>query len=454
MFQTSKKSNSIPLIPVHANQFEIWLESLDEKNYNWVNHNGFSAGESEFCSIPDIEGNVEKIFFGVTDNEHLRWALGNISGALPEGNYHIEADYGDHEVEALAVGWAMGQYSFDLFSGKKNKPYAFLYVKNFQPVLAIVDAITLIRDLINTPPSHMMPEDLSRAAEKLAKQFNAEFSEVVDQDDLENQYPAVYAVGKASDHKPRMIKLEWGDDLLPHVCLVGKGVCFDTGGLDLKPAKFMRNMKKDMGGGAHVLGLASLLMAMEVPIHLTVLIPAVDNAISGNAFRPGDVIKTTSGKTVEIDNTDAEGRLVLCDALSEVSALKPELIVDFATLTGAARVALGTEVPVFFSNSDVLANELNIASSISGEPIWQLPLYKPYFSQLKSSVADLTNSSAEGYGGAITAALYLNEFVSDNIPWVHFDVMAWNTRSRPGRPVGGEAMGLLAVAQYLYSKYS
>lgn len=453
MFQTLKKPNSISLIPIHTDQFESWLETQDKKVQNWIAYTGFLAQESEFCSIHDEEGCVEKIFFGVGANDHLRWALGDISGALPVGNYHIEGDVEDSEIEALAVGWGLGQYSFELSAQKDPSPYAYLYVKNAQAVLAIVDAIVLIRDLINTPPNYMMPKDLSQATEKLAKQFNAEFSEISDQDELSRLYPAVYAVGKASEHKPRMIKLEWGDTSLPHICLVGKGVCFDTGGLDIKPSKFMRNMKKDMGGGAHVLGLASLLMALEAQIHLTVLIPAADNAISGNAFRPGDVINTTSGKTVEIDNTDAEGRLVLCDALTEASSLRPDLIIDFATLTGAARVALGTEIPVFFTNSDSLANELDLASSLSGELIWQLPLYKPYLPQLKSSVADLTNCSPEGYGGAITAALYLNEFVAEDIPWAHFDVMAWNTRSRPGRPVGGDAMGLLAVAQYLYNRY-
>jgi len=467
MFQSSLKSNSIPLVPIHADFLEDWLADQDTKIQNWVNNQGFIAADSQYCTIPNDDGGIEVIIFGVSGDDHLRWALGHISGALPEGNYHLDDDLDEDEAEALAIGWALGQYSFDMTVKSRDKSYALLYVKNIQTVLAVVDAITLVRDLVNTPANHMMPENLSRATEKLAKRFNAEFSEVTDQKLLETQYPAVYAVGKASDYKPRMLKLEWQgvevsskasvdenvNENVPHICLVGKGVCFDTGGLDIKPAKFMRNMKKDMGGGAHVLGLASLVMAMKLPIRLTVLISAVDNAIAGNAFRPGDVIDTRAGKTVEIDNTDAEGRLVLWDALTEVSALKPDLIIDFATLTGAARVALGTEVPVYFSNSPELVNDLNNASSVSGEPIWQLPLHKPYFSQLKSSVADLQNSSPEGYGGAITVALFLNEFVPDDIPWVHFDVMAWNIRSRSGRPQGGEAMGLFAVYQYLYNKY-
>ncbi len=454
MFQTSKKSNSIPLIPVHIDNFDHWLADQEPKMRNWIEQNAFEAEESQFCIIPDADNNIESIVFGITDDDHLRWALGNISNALPAGNYHIEGNFRDDEIEMMAIGWALGQYSFEISLKPKDKHYALLYIENLPPVLAVVEAVNLIRDLINKPPSHMMPEDLSKVTADLAQRFNANFSEVTDENVLKTSYPAIYAVGKASAYRPRLIKLEWGDKDAPHVCLVGKGVCFDTGGLDLKPSKFMRNMKKDMGGGAHVLGLASLIMAMDLPINLTVLIPAVDNAVSGNAFRPGDVINTRAGKTVEIDNTDAEGRLVLCDALTEVASLDPELIIDFATLTGAARVALGTEVPVFFSNSMLLAGELDEASYSSGEAMWQLPLHKPYRSQLNSSVADLMNSSPEGYAGAITAALYLNEFVPENIPWIHIDMMAWNTRSRSGRPQGGEAMGLFAVSHFLYNKFS
>ncbi len=454
MFQTSLNSNSIPLVPVYTDQLEDWLASQDNNTRNWLEQNEFFAKESQFCAIPDANNKIAKIVFGITgDDEHIRWALGNISAVLPAGNYYLEGDLREDEIESMAIGWALGQYSFDMTSKQEVKSYALLYIKNIEPVLAVVDAITLVRDLINTAPNRMMPKNLSKATAELASQFGAEFSEVTDEGALQTSYPAVYAVGKASEHRPRLIKLTWGNADFPHLCLVGKGVCFDTGGLDLKPSKFMRNMKKDMGGGAHVLGLASLIMAIDLPVRLTVLIPAVDNAVSGNAFRPGDVINTRSGKTVEIDNTDAEGRLVLCDALSEVAALKPELIIDFATLTGAARVALGTEVPVFFSNSSFLATELANASDFAGEPMWQLPLHKPYRSQLNSSIADLMNSSPEGYAGAITAALYLNEFVPENIPWLHVDMMAWNTRPRAGRPQGGEAMGLFAVFQFLYTKF-
>ncbi len=250
-----------------------------------------------------------------------------------------------------------------------------------------------------------------------------------------------------------MLKLTWGNPQHPRLVLIGKGVCFDTGGLDLKPSRFLRLMKKDMGGAAHALGLAKIIMALQLPVHLHVLVPAADNAVSGDAFRPGDVIDTRLGKTVEIDNTDAEGRLLLCDALAEASALSPDLIIDFATLTGAARAALGPDIPVFFTNNPDVECTLKQVSEVAKEPVWPLPLYQPYREQLKSSIADLLNCSPDGHAGAITAALYLQEFVTDDIDWIHFDIMAWNTRPRVGRPVGGEAMGLFTVFDYLKQRY-
>lgn len=451
MFQDTKQKNSVPLVPVHADEYDDWLIRQSKTTRNWLEQNGFKAEQSCYCVIPNQSGGIKKVIFGVDDKEHIRWALGSIVHELKKTNYHLEGNLSEDQIQSLAIGWALGQYKFDMTSGNEEPEYACLYIENLQPVLAVVDAVTLVRDLINTPANHMMPENLALATQELASRFGARFSEICDEELLSSNYPAIYAVGKASDYRPRLIRLQWGEDDLPNLYLVGKGVCFDSGGLDIKPANYMRNMKKDMGGGAHVLGLAAIIMAMQLPVKLTVLIPAVDNAISGNAFRPGDVIGTRAGKTVEIDNTDAEGRLVLCDALSEAAATKPELIIDFATLTGAARVALGTEVPVFFSNSHSLATGLNESAYMTGEPVWQLPLHHPYRYQLESKVADMVNSSSEGYGGAITAALFLNEFVPEDIPWLHFDVMAWNTRARPGRPVGGEAMGLFAVSHYLYN---
>lgn len=282
----------------------------------------------------------------------------------------------------------------------------------------------------------------------MAKRYGADLTVVKGAELLEENFPAIHAVGRASAHAPRLLELNWGDEEDPLVTLVGKGVCFDTGGLDMKSSAGMRIMKKDMGGAAHVLGLANMVMQMDLPISLQVLIPAVDNAISGDAYRPGDVLQTRAGKTVEVDNTDAEGRLVLCDALAYAAEFEPDVIIDFATLTGAARVALGTEVPVFFCNSRSLMQKLQVASTTSNELIWNLPLHKPYFEKLKSNVADMTNSG-DSYGGAITAALFLNEFVPEAIPWAHFDVMAWNLRSRPGRPGGRRGDGFAGGAGVL-----
>ena len=328
-----------------------------------------------------------------------------------------------------------------------SKPGAKLVVpKNADPLLAesLADAVHLVRDLINTPANDMGPSGLAAAARKVARAHGAKVSVTIGDALLKKNYPLVHAVGRASSDAPRLIDLRWGGKG-PKVTLVGKGVCFDSGGLDLKPASGMLLMKKDMGGGAHVLGLADMIMGAKLPLRLRVLVPAVENAVSGDAFRPLDVLKTRKGLTVEVGNTDAEGRLVLGDALSEAARENPDLIVDFATLTGAARVALGTEVPAFFTDRDSLADALMRHAARESDPLWRLPLHKPYRRLLDSKVADLNNVSSGSFGGAITAALFLAEFVGSEAPWVHFDLMAWNLSDRPGRPQGGEAMGLRAV---------
>lgn len=450
MFQTSLQKHSIPIQILFQNNFQDWYSEQSEQTQRWVNTTGFTASPSSLCMLPDAHGNLSEVLVGATGDRELRWALGDIGRQLPMGSYHLEADWTDRQQEDIALGWALGLYCF---KDDESAKYPMLYVKQAGNILPQVDAITMVRDLINTPANAMMPEHLSQATQTIAQQFQATFSEVSDREQMRIEYPAIHAVGRASEHDPRMIRLHWGEEQHPHIVLVGKGICFDTGGLDIKGSKFMRNMKKDMGGAAHVLGLAMLIMSYRLPVQLTVLIAAADNAISGDAFRPGDVIDTRSGKTVEIDNTDAEGRLVLCDALSEACALAPDLVIDFATLTGAARVALGTEVPVFFSNNDELASQLMAAGRNSHELIWQLPLYEDYFSKLSSNVADLVNGTGESYGGAITAALFLDAFVAKDVPWAHFDVMAWNLRNRPGRTLGGEAMGLLAAFEHLKNTY-
>ncbi len=298
-----------------------------------------------------------------------------------------------------------------------------------------------------------MPEQLADAIVTVAQTFGATVTQIVGDDLLAQNYPTVHTVGRASENAPRLIDLRWGDSTHPKVTLVGKGVCFDSGGLDLKPASGMRMMKKDMGGAAHALGVARLVMQAELPVSLRLLVPAVENAVSGQSFRPGDVITSRKGITIEIDNTDAEGRLILCDALAEGRTEAPEVMIDFATLTGAARVALGTELPAMFSNSDTMANGLLSAAEHAQDPVWRLPLHKPYRAMLDSKVADIANAASVPFGGAITAALFLQEFVEDGTDWAHFDIMAWNRTTQPGRPEGGEAMGMRAVFAYLQQRF-
>ncbi len=467
MHYTIENCSSIPLIPVSESTFEGIIEAEDGKVIAWLSQNAFHAKPHDYCVVPNDTGGILKVFFGLCESSDEVdsapiWSISDLSHKLPVDVYHLQTNWSEQKLLQAQIGWGLGAYTFDFFKKnflEKPKPQAKLKVdeSSLSTINAFVDSFTLVRDLVNTPANHMMPEDLAELSQELCGQHGASFSEVVGDDLLKENFPAIHAVGRASDHPPRFLKLDWAandNDDLPLLTLVGKGVCFDTGGLDLKPSKFMRNMKKDMGGAAHVLGLSHLIMSLQLPVRLNVLIAAVDNAISGDAFRPGDIIDTRALKTVEIDNTDAEGRLVLCDALTVACENQSDLIIDFATLTGAARVAVGTEIPALFSNSKQLSRDIQAASDTTGEIVWPLPLHHAYRYMLNSPVADIANSSPGGYGGAITAALYLNEFVDENIQWAHFDVMAWNTRTRPGRPKGGEAMGLLTAFKFLQERYS
>jgi leucyl aminopeptidase len=320
-------------------------------------------------------------------------------------------------------------------------------------VQAFADATALVRDLINAPPNELGPTALSAAAKAVADQFGATFKETVGDDLLTNNYPAIHAVGRAAEDAPRLIEISWGSPDLPTVALVGKGVCFDSGGLDIKSAAGMKLMKKDMGGSAHVLGIAHCVMAMGLKVHLKVLIPAVENAIAGNAMRPGDVVATRAGITVEIGNTDAEGRVILADALTRAGEASPEVVIDCATLTGAARVALGTELPALFCNNDTFADEILAAGQNANDPLWRMPLWPGYRKMIEGKVADITNSPDGGYAGAITAALFLERFAPADAAWAHTDIMAWNLSSKPGRPEGGEAMGMRAFVGALVTRY-
>lgn len=449
----TQASGSIAIFPVTRQGWENLCDTLSPASQQWAKLNGFTGEAGQTCLLPDGEGGIAQVWVGYDEAEGKRWAVAGLPEKLPAGHYHLSCDWDVAARTQAAIGWGLGSYQFQRFRKPSDKQPATLFSGgDAQQAEAFIQVITLVRDLVNLPANHMMPEDLSAAMHKLADTYTARFTEIVGDDLLEQGYPAVHAVGRASRHAPRLLELEWGNASDPALVLVGKGVCFDTGGLDLKPSQYMRLMQKDMGGAAHVLGLAQLVMHNALPVHLRVLVPAVENTVGGDAFRPGDILATRSGQYVEVDNTDAEGRLILCDALSAAAERSPDLILDFATLTGAARVALGTEIPVFFSNTPALTEGLQQASATDGELIWNLPLHKPYFAQLKSNFAHMLNSGGS-YGGAITAALFLNEFVPEGLPWAHFDMMAWNTRARAGRPVGGEAMGLFAVYHYLDAVY-
>ncbi|MDP3559359.1 MAG: leucyl aminopeptidase family protein [Legionellaceae bacterium] len=409
---------------------------------------GFIGKAGQTCVLSDRAGVTEAVFVGIGE-ESLSTALSIAASSLPEGKYRLQESYS----EDVLIYWALAQYSFQSFK-VQNLPSRVLVVTpaHFSSLKIMREALYLVRDLINQPANVLTPEHFAEQALALGRSFGATAT-VWTGEELLEEFPAVYTVGKASASAPRMVCLSNGDPKHPLVALVGKGVCFDSGGLDIKTGSSMLLMKKDMGGAAHALGLAHWIWSLNLPIHLMVWLPIVENAIGSNAMRPSDIIRMRNGLTVEIDNTDAEGRLILADALTAACEKKPELLIDFATLTGAARVALGPDISAFFSNDAVLAKELLQASEATRDPLWQLPLFAPYKAFIDSKIADTLNSGGSGYAGAIVAALFLQFFVPNNIPWVHFDMMAWNLTDKPGKPMGGEAMALRAVMHYLQGRF-
>jgi leucyl aminopeptidase len=464
-FSLASKNSAKTDIPITlslCSEYQSWLEVQTTSVQNWLNSNNFKG--KGYCIIPNQDGSISRIIYGITGQEGF-YIAGNLATQLPQGQYFIDLESSNEALSPpstllnFLISWGLSCYRFAHYKTAANlneNSFPMLSVASqalIDEATSYIDSISLVRDLVNTPAGDLMPQDISARTDQLAKEFDAKVLHIVGDDLLKLNYPTIHAVGRASVHEPRLIDLVWGDEDAPKVTLVGKGVCFDSGGLDLKPTSGMRLMKKDMGGAAHVLGLANLIMSQNLPVRLRVLIPAVENAVSANAFRPGDVIKTRHGITVEIDNTDAEGRLVLCDALTEADSESPEIIIDFATLTGACRVAVGTEIAGMFTNNKDVATGLVESGLIVHDPVWQLPLHAPYQDMLRSEIADTLNSAPTGFGGAITAALYLQLFVSKDTPWVHFDVMAWNVRALPGRPVGGEAFGIRAAFEYLNQRF-
>ena len=448
-FLNKRTSKSIPITPVNKETLEKWLKKQNKARQNWIATTGFSGAPGALLALPDKDGAVEQVLYGVRSNGSL-YGYASLPARLSKNaaGYYIDHDLNKDNATQVALGWALGSYNFDRYKSGAKKEFAQLVwpaKADKKIVESTAASVCLVRDLVNTPANDMGPAELAAAAKKMAGSFKkARISIIVGEDLLKKNYPAIHAVGKGSPRAPRFIDIRWGDKKHPAVTLVGKGVCFDTGGLDIKPGNAMALMKKDMGGAAHVLGLAHMVMSQNLPVYLRVLIPAVENSTDGNSYRPGDIIQTRKGLSIEIGDTDAEGRLVLADALAEACAEKPALIIDYATLTGAARVALGPELPAMFCNNDKIAHQLLESSHDVEDPLWRLPLWQPYKDNLASKVADSNNVSGGGHAGAIIAALFLEKFVEKDIPWVHIDTFAWNNGSKAGRPEGGEALGMRA----------
>jgi leucyl aminopeptidase len=451
-----RSSSSLPLQFVSQSKWGGWLKAQSAARRGWIESLGIAGAPGDLVTLPGSDGKAAGAVLVISDKPTL-WDFGALATRLPPGTWRFADDTSPVSPTDAAVAIGLGAWRFDRYRSKKGKVGPrLLWPQGADKAraTAIIEAVSLARDLITTPSSDMGPAELAAAVQRVGKAHKATVKVIVGDALLKQNYPMVHAVGRASTRAPRLIDLTWGRARDPKVTLVGKGVCFDTGGLDLKPASGMLTMKKDMGGAATVLAVAAMVMAAKLRVRLRLLIPAVENSVSGNAFRPLDVVPTRKGISVEIGNTDAEGRLILCDALHEGASEKPAMMVDCATLTGAARVALGTDLPALFCNDDALASQLLAQGEAVTDPVWRLPLFAGYRRLLDSKVADINNVSSGGFGGAITAALYLKEFVPDDVPWAHIDMMAWNNSSRPGRPEGGEAQAARAIFAAIEKKFS
>lgn len=455
LLRPDKGQAATPLRLVDKKGFGDWLKAQPEQARRAAEAQGFKGEGYQLAILPE-ERDGWSAALGVANVDELSpWCLAKAAEALPEGTYRLASGGPGPAV----LGWLLGQYRFDRYRKKPEPKGARVLLTDdparIEETVLVAASTFLVRDLVNIPAGDLGPAELQATAETIAEECGAKLS-VVSGKALDEGYPMVAAVGAAAipERAPRLIALEWGDQRHPKIAIVGKGVCFDSGGLDIKPSSGMRLMKKDMGGAAHALALARLVMKANLPVRLRLLIPAVENAVSGAAFRPGDVLKSRQGLTVEVGNTDAEGRLILADALTDAMADKPELVLDFATLTGAARVALGPDLPALFVNDDALANDLLAAGMAVSDPLWRMPLWKPYEEMLSSDIADLGNVSDAPMAGAVTAALFLQKFVPEGTPWAHLDTFAWRSGSRPGRPKGGDALGLRAAWEVLRTRYT
>jgi len=448
---------SVPIHAVDRAGLAACLTRLDARTRRWLQTTGFKAAADSHALVPGEDGALAAVWAGVPAADHP-WALAALPKALPEGRYHL-ADDGPGlalDAGAAAMSWELGAYHFDLYKPARRAPAALHLPRGAaaEHGLLLAAAIASARDLINTPAEHMGPAELAEAVRLVAKQHGAKFKQTVGDKLLGAGFPAIHAVGRAATRAPRLVELDWGKARHPLVVIVGKGVCFDSGGLDIKSADGMRQMKKDMGGAANAIALAQMIMALALPVRLKLLIPAVENAIAGNAYRPGDVFKTRKGLHIEIGNTDAEGRVILCDALAYGAEAEPDLMIDLATLTGAARVALGPALPALFCRDMAMARELVDLGLALHDPLWHMPLWRDYHAGIESDIADIVNTGRSAQAGAINAALFLEDFVPAGLPWLHLDIFAWNGESKPGRPAGGEAQSPRTLLAWLTKRYA
>lgn len=467
MFTREIAANSIAIHLVDEDGFDVWRNAQSAPMQLWLAINQFRPERNRLALLPQEDGSLQAAVVGLGKSarndaisqpqnvDSLFWIGAGLADRLPAGRYRLAAQQSSEATAQFAQGWAYGRYRFEKYKklGVEKSLVLELPDADTTDITHINDGCNFARDLVNTPASDMSPADLSAAAQLLTQRFNANFRAYVGDELLANNFPTVHTVGRASHVAPRLIDIHWGDPTHPKVTLVGKGVCFDTGGLDLKPSASMLLMKKDMGGAASVLGLAHAVMAAKLSMRLRVIVPAVENAVSGNSFRPGDVLQTRRGITVEIGNTDAEGRLVLADALALADVDQPELLIDLATLTGAARVALGPELPALFTTDDQLATDIARHASAVSDPVWRLPLWSGYDDEFSSKIADINNASSSGFSGAIIGALFLRRFVTQTKSWAHIDMYAWNGKERSGRPVGAEPHCIRALFSYLKARY-
>jgi leucyl aminopeptidase len=457
LVRQSDVESSIPVMAVHEGNLQEVLSSLGEAAEGWCRANGYSAKPSSLQLVPGLRGEVAAVLFGVEKNGSTdAFAFGRLATALPVGDYRVADDV--PQIAEVALAFALSSYIFDRYRKSAQKSVRMVVPDDvdLDRIGTILDGVQIARDLINTPANDLGPQELAQAIETLFTKHGGTGRIIAGDDLLTEGFPMVHAVGKASSRMPRLADFSWGKDGNPKVTLVGKGVIFDTGGLNIKPGGSMALMKKDMGGAANVLGLASMIMAAELPIRLRVIVPCVENAISGSAFRPGDILPSRKGLTVEIGNTDAEGRLVLADALALADEESPDLLVDMATLTGAARVALGPDLPPYYTDDEALAEDIAVMSEAATDPLWRLPLWQPYMKYLDSAVADIShiNTSGGGFAGSITAALFLSRFVENAQSWAHFDIFGWTPSEKPGKPMGGEAQGIRALFDLVSERYA